>query len=132
MTTGPSILALIISGINAAAGNAVPQGGDLGGMLQEVDDHDHAVEVAGHQLTDFEGLVVQDLHGDALGVIDEFLSDESGRIVGFVMETQLLPPDREIELVVPLDRIKLVAQTRDSLSTDLTRTDLGALGRWPD
>lgn len=137
MSAGPSILALLVAAINAQADVAVPEGGALGGAgaetLHEIDAGDQPVEVRGHTLADFEGLVVRGADGREIGRVDEFLGDDRDRIVGLVLETRLIDPAREVELVLPLDRLRLAgAGEAQGLDSSLTAADLKTLGRWPD
>ncbi|SOD99000.1 PRC-barrel domain-containing protein [Caenispirillum bisanense] len=137
MTAGPSILALLVAAINAQADVAVPEGGTLGGATaesrHEIGAGEQTIEVRGHRLADFEGLIVRGADGREIGRVDEFLGDDRDRIVGLVLETRLIDPAREVELVLPLDRLRLAGPGEaQALDSSLTPADLKTLGRWPD
>lgn len=133
MSANASILALVIAAINGAAGIAEPRGGALEATeLHEIDEGDHAVTVEGRTLTDFEGIAVLGADGGPIGRIDEFLGNTEGRVVGVVLETRLVDPAREVELVVPLGRLHLSEKGGEALASALTPDDVRALGRWPD
>lgn len=97
--------------------------------LHEVDDDQLVITEINMTVDQVDDMPVIGPEGEQIGEIEDVLADESGRIVGFAVETEGFLGLGSEDVIVRFEDLQFVG---DEAVTKLTEKELEALPRWDD